>query len=46
MPQHRKNKAPWAGDKSQHQEWFLANKKRQRAKKDIAKASKRKNRGK
>ncbi len=44
MPMHRKNKAPRNGDGAQP--WFTANVERQRRRKEMAKASRRKNRGK
>jgi hypothetical protein len=44
MPQHRKNAQPHGGKLSVNTAAFEANKKRQRNRKEMAKASKRKNR--
>lgn len=46
MAMHRKNSTRHVGGMSQEQPWFSANVKRQRNRRDMAKASKRKNRGK
>lgn len=46
MPMHRKNSTKHVGGMSQDQVWFTRNVERVRKRKDIAKASKRKNRGK
>ena len=45
MSHKRKNKSQWSGPKDEAQDWFKANKKRQRTRKAAAKKSKRKNRG-
>jgi hypothetical protein len=44
MPMHRKNKAPPTKADNVNEPWFNANKKRQRMREKMAKASRRKNR--
>lgn len=46
MAMRRKNSTRHVGDVSREQPWFSANVERQRRRKEMAKASKRKNRGK
>lgn len=44
MPMHRSNKAPAVLADNEREAWFIANKKRQRARKKMAKKSKQRNR--
>lgn len=46
MAMHRSNKAPRTVSRQATEQWFNKNVKRQRNRKEMAKASKRKNRGK
>lgn len=46
MAMHRRNTTKHVGSLSEEQPWFKANKQRQRNRRDMAKASKRKNRSK